>query len=366
MSDTATLEVAPETYNRSVAEAPKSSKEVGLKGMTATINEAIAGKPELKVEKSEVKETDTSLLGKLEAPKKEDVKKTTREDDVKALKTQRDEHEKNWKTVQAELETVRKTHVPMERLTAAEQRAADMEKRVEIQNLENSPKFAREFTEPRIQLIDQAKELAKDVLGDEFSVDKAVNLMGKSRREFLDEAFANASPSALAEMAGLLTQIDSLDRSKASALTNWKKQRDAMSEQERAEVLREAEDGRNEILRAFDASKNEVASKIPGFREIIGNEPHNQSVSEKYDRARKLLTGEASVRDQASAAYLAVECADALKREVAKDEQIATLTERLRKFEENKPDLNGGSDRSENGSGKLMGMTEYVKTHMRA
>jgi hypothetical protein len=360
----------PITENRTVADAPKTSAQLGLKTMAQVAADFAKSGGETKPTetKGEIKQeavidkVDTSLLGKIETPKEPKKEaKTTKEDDIRTLKTARDEFKKNWETTQAELEKIKTTFVAPERLTAAEKRAAEMEAKLEIQALADSPKFARDFTEPRIQLVEQGTTLIKEVLGEEGVMERAMSLTGKARREFLDEAFANSSPSALAEVAGLLASIDTLDRRKSAALSNWKTERDRMSEAERASAMKEAADERNEILKAFDASRNEVAAKIPGYREVIGDAENNAQVEAKFAKARQLLTGEASQRDQAIAPYLAVECADALKREAALTEENRTLKERLAKYDANQPGVGGGSDGGDPSAGKMMGMLERVK-----
>lgn len=367
----AIADVPLETGMRSTMDVPKTSAELGLKTMAQTMADAMkkgvtsetaAATQEIKQE-AVIEKVDTSLLGKIETPK--DLKKeakTTKEDDIRSLKTARDEFKKNWETTQAELEKIKMTFVAPERLTAAEKRAAEMESRLEIQALADSPKFARDFTEPRIQLIEQGTALTKEVLGEDGVMERAMNLTGKARREFLDEAFANSSPSALAEVAGLLTSIDTLDRKKAAALSNWKTERDRMSEAERANAMREASDERNEILKAFDASRNEVAAKIPGYREIVGDVENNARVEEKFAKARQLLTGEANQRDMAIAPYLAIECADALKREAALAEENRTLKERLAKYDANQPRVGGNSETRENGNAAPQGMLDRIRT----
>jgi len=360
---TETLE-APDTSTRSVAEAPKTGKETGLVSMSEKI--AQMTKPE-KVDTKvlETEKIDPNLLRQIEPTKEKAVeKKTTKEDDIRALKTARSEAEKERDALRTELDTIKTKYVPPERLTAAEQRAAELEAKLEIQSLADSPKFNQEFTQPKLDLLNQASELAKDVLGadGEGLVERALNLKGAARREFLDSAFANSSPSALGELTGLLANIETLERKKAAKLQDWKQERERMSAEERASQLRDAEDGRNEILRAFDANKSKVAAKIPGYREIVGDEEHNQTVALKMSEARKLLTGEASMEDQAIAAYLAIETKYALKEIAQLRSENEEMAQRLAKYESNKPNLNGSSSDNGNSDGRAMGMVERIKT----
>lgn len=357
------------TPNRSLGSAPKSSKDLGLTGMAATMNAALAKgnaspvvTPELIPTTTPIAEPETGLLGALEEPKKPEFKKTTKEDDIKAIKAQRDEHEKNWKTVSAELDTVKKSYVAPDRLTAAEQRAADLEARLETSAIERSPKFARDYVEPRIELIDQAKILAKDILGDDSVVEKALSLTGKARREFLDEAFADHSPSALAEITGSLSAIDTLDRKKTLALTNWKSERDKMSEQERAKAMQEANDERTAVGKAFDAQLPKIASKLPEFfGERIGDLEHNSKVAENIEFVRKALQGDLPTDDMAAIPALAVAAKQLLAGRASDKAEIAKLTERLRAYEKVNPGVQANGEHKDNGNGKPMGMSEYAK-----
>lgn len=109
----------------------------------------------------------------------------------------------------------------------------DLMARIERVDLASSPKFQRDFVQPRNKLFAEAKAVLKDAGADPEALDHAMGLMGKARIDAFD-AIVEAIPSqTLRDRFGrLIDGVDAKNREINEALGNARKNSEQFKKQE--------------------------------------------------------------------------------------------------------------------------------------
>lgn len=240
-------------------------------------------------------------------------------------------------------------------------RAEELERRMEEIAFEKSPAFQRKYVDGKESLVQEAKNLAKDLEMPEDAVAKMLASTGKERLTVIDDA-AGGSVAAATAFSNILGRIDQLEREKAGDLAEYKSRLEKMNTEERQKALQVQNEERQMILETFDRVRVKIAEKMPFFKHKDGDDAHNAIVDQNIAFAKALLTGEADMEDIAAAPYLAVSAKSVMRENSSLRAENASLKKALERFNGNTPGVkNGSTSHESSASDKPVGMLDRWK-----
>lgn len=349
-------------------QAPVKPQGMMAQDIDAAMNPDLATKPvensttiiQRQIDKIEPakKENEPSkgLLGDIDTP--EPVKTPEKmpkgpQESFAELKAKRAGAEKRAEQAEKELEKYRKSSVDTDALKT---RAEAAERELEKAAIERSPRFRQQYIEKPKELINQAKELAKEFEVPETTVDQAAALQGKARRDFIDQNFS--SPSAVSEITQILHSIDDIVKTRNSELENHKATLEKEIQSQQEELEKRGIQTIEARVQKFDSLLPTVAEKIGAPFKKIGESSHDATVDENLKLARSLVDGTANDEDQAAAPYLAVAARQYMKTAKSQAAHIAKLEARLKQYGDSEPlgtHSENNGERSQS-AGKPMGL----------
>lgn len=315
------------------------------------------------VEKPPVSESSKGLLDDLETPISEPAKLVekpvkSRADQFSELKALREAAEARATTAERELEKARKGGTDAETFrTRAEQAERELEKAA----LERSPRYQAAYVQKPKELIEQAKELAKEFEVSESTIDQALALNGKPRRDFIDQNFN--SGSAVSEITGILHTIDDIFKSRNSELENHKVALEKDFKAQQDELAARGIQTTEARIQKFESLLQNVAEKVGAPFKKTGEAERDSIVESNLKMARSLVDGTATPEDQAVAPYLAVAAREYMRLSKTQAAHISKLEARLKEYGDHEPlgtHAELGSERPSSG-GKPMGLLEKAK-----
>lgn len=366
----------------SAAKPLPSAGERGLTTMAEAFNQAAKtpvaeGQPELAPEPVTAHETKPTvkpaLLDALSEPEpKIELPKTTKPSETPEWKARKAAEWKeltdNMHAAQNEAAELRKQVAEaaklkseLDALKPKASRAEELERRMEEIAFEKSPAFQRKYVDGRESLVQEAKNLAKDLEMPEDAVAKMLASTGKERLTVIDDA-AGGSVAAATAFSNILGRIDQLEREKAGDLAEYKSRLEKMNTEERQKALQVQNEERQMILETFDRVRVKIAEKMPFFKHKEGDDAHNAIVDQNIAFAKALLTGEADMEDIAAAPYLAVSAKSVMRENTSLRAENASLKKALERFSGNTPGVkNGSTSHESSASDKPVGMMERWK-----
>lgn len=225
------------------------------------------------------------------------------------------------------------------KVAALEAELKEYREQLEITAFERSPKFKTEFANPIAELTASIRESISEIADEDGVADKALQLKGKARLDFLKETIGDSGSAFLIheKMKGL----EALQAKRDAAVTDANK---------RAEAFAKPEDKTVEHVAAFKEILPEVQAKISALRPIDGDTEHNAKVESALKLAEAIISGEASDRDILRAPYLAVAAPIYIAQNKALQKDNAALKERIAKYEKATPEPKGkGADGEKSG-----------------
>lgn len=227
----------------------------------------------------------------------------------------------------AELEALKKEHGALQEL-------------MEKIGVERSPTYQKKFVQGRQNLIEKAKGLVKKYGGDPAAFAEALNLTGKERSDALANAMADMQPFDVQRVAGVMTELESLDDDAAAYLGDARK---SLQEEERnAQAQEQAQAA--EVGRLREAKFTEVANRM--LRKFPDDHPlaaeANALVDAAVVTAKKFLFENTEFDTFAQAAIAHAMFPEMQKRLAAAGEHIARLEQQLEDLAGADPG-NGGS-----------------------
>ncbi len=199
-----------------------------------------------------------------------------------------------WKT-QYEAAAPEELQAKIAETTKINQQMSD---RIAVVDLQLHPEFQRQFTEPRMGLVQSATELIKESDIEPEQFDKAMKLTGKSRRQALDEIIQSVeSPTLTGQLGVIFNQIEDLDRRRAGALADAKGNLERLQEHDKTVRY----EHRQTEIKQLSSKVDQIESSLANDRGIIflkrsgTDEEWNKRLDEENKVTKYLAT---SCKDQ--------------------------------------------------------------------
>lgn len=168
------------------------------------------------------------IPGEKDPKKQADYKKwrtqyETRGEEINRLKTETEELRKKTGSNDPEIQS---------RIQALEKENTIYKERFDKVYVENSDWFQNSFVKPREQAVNQAKQIIKDVGGDDGALEKVLTLKGKAYWEALDEVSTGLPEAAKLTLTNLVSNIQIGDQKRDEVLSQSKQAAEGLRQHE--------------------------------------------------------------------------------------------------------------------------------------
>jgi hypothetical protein len=217
----------------------------------------------------------------------------------------------------------------------------DLRTRLSEVGLELDPEFSREFDTKKRTLVNLAKQAAGEKAP---QIETLLNAPPSDWKDgMIDGIMADLTPARQARLLAALSNLDTLNMSRADQLSNAT----TILERKRMERQQESVRRQREHLGVFDGQLSawtDPKDGLPVFQEQEGNDAWNTKVKERVSIARHLYSGNGlSADDLANAALRASAFDGLLESHMEANKEVERLTEELAKFTGAVPKPPGGA-----------------------
>lgn len=246
-----------------------------------------------------------------------------------------------------ELETAKASGAPKAEIEsiqaevkAARERAAELEKVIEREAFQQSPRFQQFLTREKAAL-DAAKGYLEGSEINPNVIDLAAAAKGAQRLKILRDA--QMEPDMIAAVAPQLARLDEIQQAKAEALATSKQLAEQWSADEKRAAAERDAAARTEEERVFAQVGAEVAQKFAPFQKIDGHDAWNAGVEQRLADAREFMFGNLPVEKIAEIAYAGVAYKVVDQINATLREKLNAANARLAKYEAAQPGSGNGT-----------------------
>jgi hypothetical protein len=216
----------------------------------------------------------------------EEVQK--RDDEIKALKTERDDIKKKITDTPASPE-----------LDSLKKERDDLSERLRILDVERHPKFTAYFKNK----IDTQVDLAKRIVGTEYAETAAKLLAlpdGQYKDAQIEEMLINLSPLQQSRFGSVLNSMSEIEGERQSEITRSKENFDKLKSDQAAAREQQSKG----IEKAFNEAAIKAQESNPVFKKREGDHAWNTEVEKRLETARNLFFGKGVKSEQVIQASL--------------------------------------------------------------
>jgi hypothetical protein len=186
-----------------------------------------------------------------------------------------------------------------EQLTAKETETNKLLDQIAAMDLERDPRFRARYESAETTMVEQIKEVAKDLEVDEEVITQALSMPLRKRVELLTEEVPHAAPTLLT----LFAQRDALQKKKEIELRNHAETRQMLDKERGVQELALEHQARERLFQGALAEAQSTGNFV--FQELPGNEARNELVKKVIGSAQNLFNSNDGER-QAKAMLLGV------------------------------------------------------------
>lgn len=175
------------------------------------------------------------------------------------------------------------------RVTAAETKAKELEQTVERLAFTESPKF-KQFTVEETASLSGAKAYLEGTEINPDIIELAARTVGPNRIKILRDAGAEAD--VISAVVPYLAQYDAIQRSKSSAMENWKAEAATYAEGQKAQQEAQAAQRKSEEDKIWQSVISKLETEVPAYRKFDKHDDWNQRADDLKAEAAKVFNGE--------------------------------------------------------------------------